>query len=61
MIRFTKDRKAKLLVIDKAVMDRCSLNFLDKISSGDLRPINATGTRASGEAIMMFLVIDQMD
>ena len=60
IIEFAKKRRANLLVIDKRVMDKWSSNFLDKISSGDLKPINMAGIKTPQDIVMVFLVSDRM-
>ena len=58
IIRFAKERKASLLVIHKEVMDRLSPNFLGKVTSKDLLPIDITGIKASKYPILVFRIID---
>jgi hypothetical protein len=58
IIRFARERKVSLLVIDKEVMDKWSTNFLREVSSRDLKPINMAGIKASKDSIVVFRVID---
>lgn len=58
IIRFARERKASLLVVDKEVMDRLSPNFLDKISSKDMIPIHMAGIKTSKDPIVVFWVFD---
>jgi hypothetical protein len=60
IIRFAREKKGSLLVIDKEVMvmDRQSPNFLGKVTSKDLQPIDITGIKASNYPILVFRIID---
>jgi hypothetical protein len=58
IIRFARERKASLLVVDKEVMDRLSPNFLDKVSSKDMIPIHMAGIKTSKDPIVVFWVLD---
>jgi hypothetical protein len=59
IVRFAREKKASLLVVDKKVMDRVSPNFLDKISSEDLLPIYRAGMKSSTGPIMVFQVLER--
>ena len=58
VMRFAKERKARLLVVDKGAMNRLPLHFFDKVSSKDLVPIDITGIKASKYPILVFRIID---
>jgi hypothetical protein len=58
IIRFAKDSKARLLVIDKEATDRLSPNFLAKVTSKDLLPIHVGGIKTSKDPIMVFRILD---
>ena len=58
IIRFARERKVSLLVIDKEVMDRLSPKFLGKVTSKDLQPIDITGIKTSKYPILVFRIID---
>jgi hypothetical protein len=58
IVRFAREKKASLLVVDKKVMDRLSPNFLAKVTSKDLLPIHVGGIKTSKDPIMVFRVLD---
>jgi 4-amino-4-deoxy-L-arabinose transferase-like glycosyltransferase len=58
IIKFARERKARLLVIDKEVMDRLSPNFLDKVTTRDLQPIDITGIKTYKYTILVFRIIE---
>ena len=58
IIRFARERKVSLLVIDKGAMDRLSPHFFEKVTSKDLQPIDITGIKASKYPILVFRIID---
>lgn len=59
IMKFARERKANLLVVDKMAIDRLTSHFFDRISPQDLEPIKFTGIKASKNAMMVFRVIDQ--
>lgn len=61
IIKFARERKANLLIIDKMAIDRLGSHFFDRISPQDLEPIKLTGIRASQNGMMVFRVIDQKE
>jgi hypothetical protein len=58
IIKFARERKGCLLLIDKEVMDKWSPNFLDRVSSRDLKPIFMAGIKTSKDPILVFRVIN---
>jgi hypothetical protein len=45
IIKFAREKGARLLVVDKKTIDNLSPHFLDKISPTDLESINITGSK----------------
>lgn len=58
IIRFARERRVNLLVIDKGAMDSLSPHFFDKVSSKDLQPIDITGIKTFKYPILVFRIID---
>jgi hypothetical protein len=59
-IRFAKQRKANLLVIDQGMMDQWSVKSLDQITCEDLKPITMAGIKASKDSVMVLQVSNKM-
>jgi hypothetical protein len=58
IIRFARERKANLLVVDKVAIDRLTSHFFDRISPQDLEPIKFTGIKTSKNTMLVFRVIN---
>jgi hypothetical protein len=59
-IRFAKQRKANLLVIDQGMMDQWSVKSLDQMTCEDLKPITMAGIKASKDSVMVLQVSNKM-
>jgi 4-amino-4-deoxy-L-arabinose transferase-like glycosyltransferase len=58
IIRFARKKKVNLLVVDREVMERGSPNFLDEVSSRDLKPIHMAEIKDPKDPLMVFRVLD---
>ena len=58
IVRFAREKKAKLLVINGKTIDRFSPNFLNLVSPGDLQRINIPGIKTPKYATLVFRVTE---
>ena len=59
IMKFAREKKASLLVLDKKAADRLPLNFFDRISPKDLQPVDITGIKTLKYATIILSVVNQ--